>query len=259
MKKMKKMKKIYLYILGFSSLFVGISAYAQSVTCTPKGNCENLGYTNTTAACKDGLKCPFDESKVFCSEKPIEPVLPEECDVGSILYSDKTCSKKVITGKTAVAVVFDIEKKLAVALEENTYLKWGKHDVDIPALTNCGVYLLSPCDINGKANTTAILAYGKANSISYPAAEYCSNYITEGTIAGNWFLPSFAELKGIYNAKSDINSGLQILGKSVLTESYYWPSIEESANYSSILIMDGGYSGSHYKTNSNYVRPIIAY
>ena len=57
------MKKLFSLILSVS--FANI-AYAQ--TCTQTPSCEDLGYTMSSDDCKngEGLKCPFDETKMYC-------------------------------------------------------------------------------------------------------------------------------------------------------------------------------------------------
>lgn len=177
-----------------------------------------------------------------------------------------TTSKAIISGKTPIGIVFDTNKRLAVALDQSSSnLIFSRYRTDIPNLENCTNGKPLSCGTDGKANTAAIIAFGKSNSISYPAAEYCYNYTTTGTEEGDWFLPSYVELKSIYNAKSMINATLNLLGKSSLMESYHWTSTEHDSSTSWVLHMNSGYSYYHGKDendNNNFycsVRPILAF
>lgn len=243
------MKNIYIY-LGLLLTPFSI-ANAQEITpCTASPNCNDLGYTSTTADCLESVKCPFDTSKVFC-------IVTEVCQVGSILYSDKTCSKTVRPNKRAIAVVFDSEKKLAIALEEktSTWSPSGRDAEDIIALSDCTEPLT--CNIIGKSNTSKIVSqYG--NNTNY-AAGYCANYVTQGTNKGDWYLPSMGELNLLYKVKSVVNATLRLLDRSVFSEYYHWSSNEYGYNSRSWeLDMRGGY-GDYGKNGSFFVIPVLAY
>lgn len=243
-----------LFLLAFS-LVCGNEARAQS--CLTPPSCDTLGYKQTADDCSGQervLKCPFDQTKMFCLD-----TITQNLEVGAILYSDMTVTTGIVTGKTPIGVVFDTNKRLAVAIDQSSStLTFGGYGTDIPSLVNCTSEPLS-CGTDGKANTAAIIAYGKSNGISYPAAEYCNKYTTTGTKAGDWHLPSYAELKSIYNAKSMINATLSLLGKSSLTESYYWSSTEYGSYGSWILCMNNGSNSYDNKNYYYYVRPVLAF
>ena len=225
---------------------------ANAQNCVNSSRCDELGYTKTTTDCAglDTLVCPFDENKVFCvfSEK--------SCEVGDILYENKKCYVKAIDGKTAIGIVFDAENRLAVALDEaETTLKWG----------GTGILIGSAAQgTSGKSNTAAILTYGEANNIEYPAAEYCNTYSTAGTKAGDWFLPSLEELKLLADNFSGINSLLTVLGKQTIGDEYYWSSseyhnINVNTNFAQKLVPSSGRTDSSSKNNSHRVRPVLAF
>ena len=173
------------------------------------------------------------------------------------MYEDKKCYSS--TTKTPIAVVFDTGDHLAVALEENTAM-WAGKTGDITGLAQCSSDTLLTCDIDGKSNTETIINFGKANYLTYPAAEYCNKYTTTGTNAGEWFLPSFYELNKIYNNKSIINTALNQLEKSPLSEEKYWSSTYQNSQSAWYLRMQGGNSSADYLNGpSNNVRPVIQY
>ena len=244
-----------LYLL---SILLLSAVPAQAQTCTSAPSCAALGYDKTSTDCTGQamLKCPFDQSKVFCagtsacgggSGTPDS----EGCKAGDILFSDKSCSSVFITTKTAIGVVLCPVNRLAVALDEKS-LEWGGYNKEIGSAAR---------GTSGKSNTAAILAYGKANNISYPAAEYCNTYSTAGTKAGDWFLPSLEELKLLSNNFSEINNSLKVLGKVMDdTESgYYWSSSEYNNYAARRLVPSSGDTDGNIKYTTNYVRPVLAF
>ena len=179
------------------------------------------------------------------------------CEIGSVLYEDKKCYSS--TTKTPIAVVFDTGDHLAVALEQNT-APWAGKTGDITGLAQCSSGTLLACGIDGKSNTETIINFGKANYLTYPAAEYCNKYTTTGTSAGEWFLPSFDELNKIYSNKSIINTALNQLEKSPLSEASYWSSTYQNSNSAWYLGMQDGKSSANYLSGpSHNVRPVIQY
>ena len=244
-----------LYLL---SILLLSAVPAQAQTCTSAPSCAALGYDKTSTDCTGQamLKCPFDQSKVFCagtsacgggSGTPDS----EGCKAGDILFSDKSCSSVFITTKTAIGVVLCPVNRLAVALDEKS-LEWGGYNKEIGSAAR---------GTSGKSNTAAILAYGKANNISYPAAEYCNTYSTAGTKAGDWFLPSLEELKLLSNNFSEINNSLKVLGKVMDdTESgYYWSSSEDNTSSARRLVPSSGGTYNRSKNNTSNVRPVLAF
>lgn len=171
-----------LLLLAFS-LILSFNAMAQ--TCGTPPTCEELGYILAESKCRGvaSLRCPFDQTKYYCSA----PVM-----VGDILYSDKSFASNLVPSKTPIGVVFDVEKRLAVALKsEAKYIFESDHG------TAEIIDGISADD--GKLNTKLILAFmEKSNAeqpyeIHYPAVEYAANYSTAGTRVGDWYLPSSLE------------------------------------------------------------------
>ena len=250
---MNKKCKIWIGAMLFMTAFSVSTSRAQ--TCIQPPSCENLGYKQSEAECKSAekvLKCPHDQSKMFC-------LTMAEIDgnavghVGDILYSDKTFSTELIKSKTPIGVVFDEANHLAVSLDQ-TQLTWGGYGKDIPALGNCSDGLT--CSTNGKQNTEAIINYGKANSVSYPAAEYCVAYKPSTVYqdetwyaAGAWFLPSVKELNTLYANKAAVNAALTKVNATTLGNEYYWSSTEISSHNAWYLWMD---DGNRYYDFKNY-------
>ncbi len=260
-KENKKYLGVSLSALAFS-LSYGLTANAQ--TCVTPPSCEELGYTDTADKC-DGdamVKCPFDTSKVFCRAYPTTET--KTCNtIGDILLDDKTCAvdaNAIYPDKTPIGVVFDISRKLAIALEQSNSSAWASStNYDITGLTNYSSSSAVIRDYNGKSNTSIIIAYRDNYGYSTPAASYTYNYTTKGTNKGDWYLPAAGELQSIKNNKNALNNSLLKVGGMQLPTGCYWSSSEYSndkAWYSCISSDLWIIAG---KKSLNRVRPVLAY
>lgn len=247
-----------LIALAFS---VGTAKIASAQSCTVPPTCDALGYTKTATDCKDmsTLKCPFDQSKVFCvTAAEAGTGNCEYPDIGYILYSDKSCSASYYSTKTPIGIIFDKLNRLAISLNSTSKV-WSTEYFDIPNLTNqSSSEALAAW--NGKSNTKTIIDYCKANSKSCPAAEYAYSFTTVGTKAGDWYLPSLGELNAIYTNKTTLNSMLSRVGGTNLPDSYHWSS-SESNSYGawSQNLSSGSVGDSNKAVNTSYVRPVLAF
>ena len=245
-------------------LNLGGSAYA-AIDCAAPPTCDELGYAYSADWCKDQavLKCPFDNAKVFCGE-PKDPDPSVTCTVGAILYNDLKCYDEVPSGKTAIGVVFNTSKRLAIALNHKGSISWGGHGTDIPGLNNCAPDLYKNCDrfSSGKENTaTIVAALGSSSSL---AAGYCSTNTTGKLMQGTWFLPTISELITLYENGTTINAAMTAAGgtKIPTSNAWYWSSTEYSSNDALLLYMSNGRVSYDSKLNSNskyYARCAVAY
>ena len=184
------------------------------------------------------------------------------CMVGDILYSDKSCDPNVIATKKPIGVVFDRVNKLAIGLEESEEY-WSYPDYfDVPGLSN--IESSATGDWQGKNNTRVVLEYCKANGKRCPAFEYVNSYKTEGTIAGDWYLPAMGELNAICGNKDVLNITLGKIGGTKLGVSYYyWSSSEYSSSTAWYLRFSDCYPSFTNKSQNYYsehfVRPVLAF
>ena len=263
------MKKIYLLSSALSLIWT-VSADNASAVCVQTPTCSAMGYESSTA-CEGGLKCPWGNywnctnsnkiteiiNKITEIEKNIST--SNNCQIGDILYSDKSCDPNVIASKKPIGVVFDRTNKLAIGLEE-TEKHWADNYFDVPGLSNIGSSSAVIADWQGKNNTKVVLEYCKTKGKSCPAFEFVNSYKTEGTIAGDWYLPAFGELYAIYGNKDVLNIALgKIGGRTLGTRNYYWSSSEHSDSYAWYLYFDNGGVSSFYKSGYYYVRPVLAF
>ncbi len=264
------------------SLFVSVFCCATSYSlmaqadCVPAPNCEELGFTVDASKCSGAaLKCPWDLSKAACKEK-------EEIEIGSILYGDGTVASGVVTGKTPIGVVFDVENRLAVALtnvkkdgtagSENMY--WSSSYCDTQGLQNCSSSEISlgtdlipiTCGVDGRLNTNAILA-STCNGTTY-AANATNDYQPAGCTKdfckkSKWFLPSLRDLQNIYLQKTQIDASLTLLnsnGATTIRNRNYWSSTECNISGAWDFGMSNGYRNNDYKYTGNlFVRPVLAF
>ena len=248
----------YLLLAGAALIGLGSSAYA-AINCAEPPTCEELGYAYSSTECtgQSTLKCPFDQTKVFCGE----PSSSVTCTVGAVLYNDLKCYDEKPDDKIAIAVVFDTSKKLAIALNQKGSIQWGSSGTDISTLTNCTTSNFATCDIDGKANTQKIVSILGTGS-SY-AAGYCYNKTDGGQAKGSWFLPSASELKTLYSNKTQVNASITAAGGSIIPPiGYCWSSTEYGSYGVLYLVLKDGYVGSIGKGNSlsdYYARCAVAY
>lgn len=84
-------------------------------------------------------------------------------------------------------------------------------------------------DFDGKSNTATLVALGA----NYKVSVACSRYSTEGTSAGDWYLPAMGELAYIMPRFKVIQNSLTKLGSKALAlndRGYYWSSTEYDSN-----------------------------
>ena len=273
------MKKIYLLSSALSLIWT-VSADNASAVCVQTPTCSAMGY-ESSKSCTGGLKCPWGNywnctnsnkiteltNKITNLETQITEIRKEvstaNCLVGDILYSDMTINADYVSNKTPIGVVFDCRKKLAIGLQESKEY-WSYPDsFDVPGVDNIvdsiTDHALVMTDLDGKKNTSTILAYCKTKRKSCPAFEYVSSYKTEGTQAGDWYLPAEGELYAIYGNMGVLNVALGKIAAARLGANYYWSSSEHSSNHAWRLYLYSGDVNDYGKYNYDYVRPVLAF
>ena len=283
------------YLFLTSALVVSglLSGGAAEAACIQTPSCSSLGYTSSQS-CNGGVKCPFGNAwnctasdlsnkiteltnkiteqtnkiteitnKITTIEEKIVTIengaLSSICITGDILYSDKRCYPYVVEGKTPIGVVFDRENRLAIALDTEEK-EWSFDDFDVPSLPNIIKDSAAIADWQGKNNTRLVLEYCKTNGKSCPAFEYVNSYKTEGTKAGDWYLPAMGELNAIYQNKDFLDTALRKIGGTKLPTDYHLSSSESSyASAWSQNISHGGIYDYYIKAASYYVRPVLAF
>ena len=251
------MKKYLIITTALTTICFAPEIMAQ---CTENTDCASLGYTETS--CPDGgLKCPLG-NYWYCKKTNAS------CDIGYILYSDKTCSKEKISEKIPIAVVIYIDESghgQAMALNSAGSMEWGIAEKDILDLPNYTSGQTTYVDTDSCKNTEIITQAGNTND--YPAAWAAKNYSTTGTSAGDWCLPAMGILQnisniGLPNTLSKINNGFNNAGGQELSGGVeIWASTEASSTWAWISSFDP--SRVVYTVNGKErtceVRPVIEF
>ena len=270
------MKKILLASAGVMVMGAGM-AYAA---CIPTPSCSSLGY-ESSSSCEGGIKCPFGNAwncTLINKITEIEKIIQEggtsggkgdtsNCIIGSIFYSDHTCSYgAVLPTKAPIGVVVYVDGQghgQVMALKSIGNYAWGGYGTDISTLTNFDSTESASYDLNSCPNTEKILAAGDKSK--YPAAWAAHEYKTEGTNAGDWCLPAAGIMTSIKNGMELINIGYGLVrGTKIGTSSEYWSSSENNSRHAwrSGFSGDSGLSydgNSYYKYDGIEVRPVLEF
>ena len=293
---MRKGLLISTMLVSVAGLGASADVWAQCATTT----CSSLGYTSSsnTGNC---LKCPFGEAwacpKITCPDNakytcsgtnitggvgiPCNGKYAEcacasgyewkdgscsqgGCKIGDILYSDKTCSSDVVSGKTPIAVVVYIDGNgggQALALNNlSSKYYWALTYTDIPNLPNYLAYSnTAQLDFASCENSKIIMDFGDKST--YPAVWATYEYKTEGTKVGDWCLPAAGIFTSYYNNQDKINAGFDKVGGTKFTTSTYaWSSSESDATFVWLSNLSFNYGlTSVAKYRSYEVRPVIEF
>ncbi len=247
-------------------VIIGLVPFNVYAVCTPAPDCASIGYTETSCE-GDSLKCPFDITKLYCipcdssfkydcsgdnitggtgsacggkyvtcecatnyifdNGSCICPEIAEaDCLVGAIYYPDGTCSNDYVACQNPVGVVVK-DNALVMSNKKSSKMTWSDAFIDT-SLTNYSSQTDAKTDFNGKSNTAVIVAAHPTETVDYNAAIYCNSYSTEGTSAGDWYLPAAGELYSyVYgNWSSKLKATTTKLGWSL--SSNFWSSSEIS-------------------------------
>jgi len=237
------MRKLFLTL----GVLIGNDALAQS--CMPVPDCAAMGYTETSCE-GDFLRCPFDTTKMACVVKKTTGA-STGCEVGMIYYSDGTCSSLYNATKSIAGIV--VEKDRLVMSVSHGSTIWAGSFVDVEDI-NVTSTDAAKADMNGKANTAAIIsAYPSDTSNNNPAI-YCNSYTggISGT-EGDWYLPAAGELYTyVYGYTSVIEPVVtNTLGWDSYRYNTYWSSSEYNAEVSWVVRVKGSEYVSTNRKNNN--------
>ena len=254
-------------IFEFVQTFDGVCSGSQQYTCVGSNETGGLG-----EACGGKYnECSCAEGYEWWQGK-----CTPNCEIiGNILYSDKTCSKELDTGKTPIGVVVYVDRNgggQALALNSIGEYKWGNKRTDISGLTNYTEASDAATDFASCVNSKIIMAAGDKSK--YPAVWAANEYSTEGTSAGDWCLPAAGIFTSYYNHYTYVNNGLERANGTKMNfgETYTcdtaWSSTENSSLaawrscFTGSIASDiyGLTSGNTAKNTYSYeVRPVIEF
>ncbi len=287
------MRKLHMIVLGgvcVSLLPLG-EVWAE-LNCTATPDCASLGYTMSIDECT-GLAmavCPTDSGKVFCQKSltasgssTLKTINPVTCVVGTVLGGNGSCYEiETPAGVSPVAVVFDTNKRLAIALTDinadgtpgKEYMAWATVDDYDTDIANCDTSSsstdsLETCAPDGRANTDIMLK--TTGGGTHTAAQAVNKYEPEGcTVAfckkTKWFIPSLYEWSLIRKQYFKVMSRLAtvVLGDLEQTKlkenGLYHTSNEDTKGRVFHENADWyDFYTSSPKTKGAYLRPIVKY
>ena len=280
--------------------------------CTLNQDCSSLGYKKQTCP-ERTIKCPFDTSYVYCISCQSEYQYTcsgtgyaggtgsacggkytqckcasgykwdatsgtckadrAVCEIGTLYYSDNTCSSNLESGKTLLGVVIYSNSPSAggwimTVNPIQTYIYWSMEENDISGLSNYTSWSSAAKDFDSCGNTDKIRAQG--DSSTYPAAWAAYNYQPPGTPTGKrWCLPAAGLINSLYNNWSAINTAIGKAGGTELVNNNedIWSSSEYNYSFAWYFFINGsGGLGYTYKSsnrgskgNFSSVRPVMEF
>ena len=251
---MKKSMMISTILISVGGLCGNV--LAVDMQCNVPPSCADLGYKEASCPNNNGIKCPWGEAW-YCP-----PDISEICKIGSILYSDMTCSTEAKSGKTPIGVVVYVDGTgagQAMSLKSIGSYKWATEAMDISGLTYYNSAEAASQDVSSCENSKIIMAAGDKDT--YPAVWAANEYKTEGTSAGDWCLPAAGIFTSYYNNKDIINTGFDRAGGTKYTgNTWVWSSSMHSYNFpwGFSLVNNYGLSSSRV-TNLGYVHPVFEF
>lgn len=150
----------------------------------------------------------------------------------------------------------------ATGSTNNVSLKWGPNSSTAGDITSTDQNAL-----NGRTNTDKVIAVMPGTSgntqAEYPIFYAVNQFYTNGTTAGDWFVPSKGELSFYSSNYSSINTqitAIKIASSSIVdtVNSIQWTSTEDSTDKACTLYTNGGWGISQGRNNSYGVRGVIA-
>ena len=231
--------------------------------------CIGIGYESGMGADCNGkyAKCTCDYG--FEWKDGTGCVEITDCRIGSILYSDMSCSlsgnEEINGSKTPIGVVVYVDgagKRWAMALKSIGNYTWGGYGTDISTLPNKTSAEAASKDYDSCGNTAKIIAAGDKSK--YPAAWAAHEYKTAGTQAGDWCLPAAGIFTSYYNNQSVINTGFtRAKGTKFTTSTYAWSSSEHDNEWAWHSLFGTSYGlfnlGIKNDDNTYEVRPVIEF
>ena len=255
--------------LELSRPFVAYTADNNEVIYGPANNRAEAGDI-VVYATGDTLLHYIKQADYSASTYPVADYVP----VGVVAYEQ---DDDIYSGATGPITFMALNWLSSVAPDTGTnthssasWLVWGYNGFDVPELTNYSTSATAINDMNGKANTEAVLVYatGQTNwktdsAITtnnaagyYPLFECAWRYHTSGTVQGDWYIPSCGELYKATKTQDKIDAitaayaffgitgGNAILGKTRFGTS------TETNNSNAWSLKDGSYPNCFFTSQS---------
>ena len=295
---------------GFTwSASSGMCTCSGTDWCTLNQDCSSLGYKQQSCP-ELSIKCPFDTNYVYCISCPSKYKYTcsgagyaggtgsacggkytqctcasgykwdatsgtcktdrAVCEIGTLYYSDNTCSNSKVSGKTLLGVVIYSNGTsgggwIMTVKPVQTAIAWDTASIYSTGITDKAVS--ASC-----TNTQKLVALGSR----FAAATAANNYKPTGTPSGkSWCLPSYDLLNNLNNSVNfaKVNAGISTANGTILgfATSYSYENVWSSSDSSGLnawyFSADADTSGSfgmsydgEYHTYYGFsVRPVLAF
>ncbi len=191
-------------------------AEVRAQTCVVPPTCEGLGYDKTASDCGGlaKLRCPFDDSKYFCTAYTDQDG-NKAIAIGDIIYSDGTYSSEPVPLKKPVGILINLSGLILstspVEIQAQKCIGWGTN-----ALTNkCNSY--APYGTSGwqYINKTQLYeVYTYKTQINNALAKLTSSYRLSkdllGSCPGETYGCSLNLSTGRFNSSTDCSSTFDV-------------------------------------------------
>ena len=278
------------YLFLTSALVAFTMSGVVEAACIQTPSCSSLGYASRQS-CTGGIKCPFGNAwncttssitnkiteltnKIITLETKVTELQKDtetsNCQIGDILYSDMSCSQNLYQNKKPIGVVFDRALKRAMALDIKCRIGLAHPNIDISNIPTHTEENSAKTDYDGKENTNKV--WKACQSYPYeadcPALEYVNSYKSEGTKAGDWYIPSAGEMNTIYLNREVLNTTLNNMGAFPLQSSddYLTSTLKNAAgiwvvNFSARgeLYGETYFTDERIDTPNHCARPVLAF
>ena len=242
----------------YSSVYAWTSYFLSSYGLYDYGKGTSYEVRPVVGFCNDAENYVYDQATDSCVKDSV-------CRLGSIFYSDKTCSMKLKDGKTPIGVVVYKDGKgggQALALKSIGNYVWSSEYVDISGLTNYSSASSASKDYDSCGNSKKIMEVD--NESRYPAVWAAHEYKTAGTNEGDWCLPAAGIFTSYYNNQNVINTGFSRAGGTKFLASSPYTLAWSSSEYGNTIAwysnfnLEYGLAG-NYKRSRYEVRPVIEF
>lgn len=191
-------------------------------------SCEVLTYKRKENPCRDHRVCecggePFAGICFTGSIKKFnrcKSCTPPSCVIGSIYYSDKTCSLNLESGKLPLGVVVymnpnGVGGQVMTAFSIGKY-EWGGHGYDVLSLPNLSS-TAGRTDDDSCGNTDKLLADTQVHPAAVAARNYApTNETKTNETKGKWCFPAAGVISSWYVNRASIDAATIKLGGAAL-------------------------------------------
>ena len=282
------------FLLMSSALVAGglLSGVAKAA-CIQTPTCSSLGY-DSSSSCSGGIKCPFGNawnctgpnntteinklkteiSSMKTDITNIKNKITElenntgsgKCQIGSFLFSDKSCSSNLETGKIPIGVVVYLDgtghgQAIALKSVKGVFLEMmeGAYNrclfpfsKSFEVASSVNTIEEAEQDFDSCGNTDRLLSFSSA----FEAAEKVRSYASVGTQAGDWCMPAAGILNEVAKNELIINNSLKLVDGEELGLSFSSSVSSKFRGAVSFWYSFGSlksYSVSEYELNSDWM------